>query len=432
MIRRGYSPPFQARAPQPGGEDAGRAIKGLVSVEVSRSNEMTFAVESFGCDGKPVLSPMRGLSCEADGRLVIAGTKNGMPFRLNGDLPRGVGSAIRGAGGGLVSVAAGAAMLSSEWVIYDNAGNCWSLDRGSSPVYLGTTPPLASGDGVTPALAVQAPEIRPYELRWERIALGGDGGFEESVYSWGGCGWIEDGDGAAVIASPITYPYTVPSSYWRVDQWVPDETTAPAGATHSPHWPTSVRHVEVEWYPARTDQPSDWAAVTDNSLDVLMAQYPGSAPWRYYANQWTRPLLEHISPGGTVAEDMLLMCIERNKMSSSVRIAIRNRGTGALVSSLTIFDARSDDREAFTPYKGEGWLRMPGTFSGTTAVVRHYRSRTTLSDPIGSGLALVGNVTITRPTAAAAWVEPVWFRVGQVRRVFGLSERLTPLLPRWR
>lgn len=432
MIRRGYSPPFQARAPKLGADDIGRAVKGLVSVEVARTNEVSFAVESFGCDGKPVLSTLRGLSCEAPGKLAMAGTKNGMPFRLGGELPRGIGSAIRGAGGGLRTVAGGAAMLSTEWVLYDSVGNCWSLDQGATPVYLGATPTLATGDGVTPATCVQDPVIRPYELRHEYISGGGggEGGAYEAFYHWGGAGWIEDSIGGAVIASPVASPYVDPASYWRVEQYIPDETTGP---THAACWPTSKRIVEVEWYPENTDTPLDWLLETDNSIDELMTQYGSSPPWRYFANRFTRPLIEHVSIGGAVGEDVVLICVEKDGIGLTSRIALRERGTGTLLAASGTYAARTDARHMFTPDKSEGFLLQTGAVIGDTVQMRRYHTRTSPANAFGSALSYQGVYDVTLPLGAAVpWTaEPVWFRVGQVSRTFGSNARLTPLLPRW-
>lgn len=432
MITRSYSPPFQARAPKRGADDMGRVVKALVSVEVARSSEVSFAAESFGCDGKPVLSPLRGLACEVDGRLAVSGTKNGMPFRLGAELPRGLGSAIRGAGGGMVRVTGGAAMLSTEWVLYDSVGNHWSLDQGTTPVYLGATPPLANGDGVTPATCVQDPKIRPYELRWEYVSPGGEGP-DEAFYHWAGAGWIEDASGGPVIASPIAYPYVVPSSYWRVEQYIPDETAYPAGAVHAACWPTSRRIVEVLWYPERVDTPLTWASDTDNSIDVLMTQYGSSPPWRYFANRGTRPLIEHVSIGANVGEDLVLACVEKNGISLSSRIALRDRGTGTLLASSGTYAARTDARHMFTPDKSEGFLLQTGDVIGDTVQMRRYHTRTSPSANYGTALSYQGVYNVTLPAAAAVpWPsEPVWFRVGQVSRTFGSNARLTPRLPRW-
>lgn len=434
MIRRSYSPPYQARAPQPGPDDIGRSIKGLVSVELARTNEVTFAVESFGCDGKPVLSPMRGLACETDGRLTVAGTKGGMPFRLNADLPRGIGSAIRGAGGGMRAVTGGASLLSSEWVLYDSVGNHWSLDQGSTPVYLGATPPLANGDGVTPALCTMDPKIRPYELRWEYISGAGDPIVYQAKYLWGGAGWIEDSIGGAVIAFPVAYPYSVPANYWRIEQWMPDEVAAPTGASQAAAWPASVRHVDCQWYPGTPGTPQDWDLVTQNSIDVVVSKYPTDAA-RVYMNRWTRPLLEHISTGGIVDEGEFIIAIERNLLSGLLpsRIALRGRGTGALIGTAT-YSARSDERHIFTPYKGEGWILQNGAIASNALTVRRYQSRSAPGASIGSGLRYDGQTIVTLPDGAAVpWTsEPVWLRVGKVTRRFGTTARLTPLLPRWR
>lgn len=436
MIRRSYSPPFQQRAPQLGADDIGRAIKSLVNVEVARTNEVQFAVESFGCDGKPVLSPMRGLPCETSGTLVVAGTKNGLPFKLNADLPRGIGSAIRGSGGGLVTVSGATAMRSREWVIYDNFGNHWSIESvvSGSPLYLGQTPPLASGgDGITPAVAVQAPEIRPYELRWEYAMEGGDPPAAQAVYLKGGAGWIEDSTTTPMILYPVAYPYADPADYWQIRQWLPDETTAPAGGEFAAGWPGMKRHVDIEWYPARSDVPQDWSAITENSVDVIVSKY-GPTETRVYMNRYTRPLLESIVPGGISDEGSFLIFINQNALGAGSRIELRNRGTGALIASIVYSPPVGVyNRTAFTPDALEGWLLQHGTISSRTVTVQRYRSRDLLTGDIGSGLAWYGQLTVTLPAGPAVeWdAEPVWFRVGEVTRTFGSNPRLWPLLPRW-
>ena len=435
MIRRGYTPPFQTPAPKLGADDMGRTVKGLVNVEIERTNEVSFAVESFGCDGKPVLSMLRDLPCEATGKLVVAGTKNGMPFKLNSDLPRGIGSAIRGSGGAMRTLSAGAAYRTSEWVLYDNFGNYWSLDEltGGKPTYRGATPPLAAGDGLTPALCVQAPGIRPYELRWEYVLTGGDPEVNQPAYYPAGAGWQPD-DGSPVIVSTVAYPYAPPAHYWRIEQWIPDETTPPTGAEFSGAWPTSKRRVDCLWYPARTDVPHDWDSVTENSIDVIVSKYPTEAPWLVHMNQWTRPLLEHISTGATADEMPFVICVEKDIAAAphSSRVALRGKNTGELLGSLA-FTARSDGRHMLTPDRSEGWFLQTGVISTDTVQLRRLRSRATSGDDFGSSLSAVASLYVTLPAASAvSWSEPVWFRVGKAEKFFGASPRLTPRLPRWR
>lgn len=434
-IRRGYSPPFQAAAPKLGADDMGRYVKGLVNVEIQRTNEVSFAVESFGCDGKPVLSLMHDLPCEAEGTLVVAGTKNGMPFKLNSDLPRGIGSAIRGSGGSLRRVSGGVSMKTSEWVIYDNFGNYWSLDEltGGNPTYRGATPPLSAGDGLTPALCVQVPGIRPYELRWEYVLTGGDPEVNKPAYLPGGAGWQPD-DGSPVIVSPVTYPYVAPDHYWRIEQWIPDETTPPTGADMAGAWPDSKRRVDCLWYPGRVDVPHDWDSVTENSIDIVVSKYPTEAPWLVHINQWTRPLLEHISTGATADEMTFVVCVEKDIIAAPYlsRVVLRGKNTGELIGSLG-FTARSDGRHMLTPDKDEGWMLQTGVISTDTVRLRRLRSRASSTDDFGTTLSAKASLYVTLPSSpAAAWSEPVWFRVGRVTSYFGRSPRLHPRLPRWR
>lgn len=438
MIRRSYSPPFQARAPRPGADDLGRTVKGLVSVELARSTEISFALESFGCDGKPVLSLLRGLPCEATGKLTVAGTKNGMPFSLNSDLPRGLGSAIRGSGGTLRQIGSSAAFKTLEWVLYDNFGNHWSLDvlTGGKPTYLGETPPLAAGDGVTPAVCTQSPWIRPYELRWEYIGEGGDPVVIQPMYLVAGAGWISDDSNSPVIVYPVDFPYSPPSEYYRIEQWIPDEVSPPPGGSFAAAWPGSKRHVDVEWYPARIDTPHDWDSQTENSVDVIVSKYPTEPPWRIYMNRLTRPLIEHISTGGSAEEMGLVICVEKKVLSSPYpsRIVLRGRNTGELKGSPIAYTARSDSRHMFTPYKGEGWILQTGAVTSSTVTLRKFQSRATSTDDFGSALTWMGNFNVTLPAGAAhSWdSEPVWLRVGQVSRYFGSNPFLWPRLPRWR
>lgn len=437
IVRR-YSPPFQAAAPRPGADNVGAAVKGLISVEVARTNEISFAVESFGCDGKPVLSMLRGLPCESTGNLVVAGTKNGMPFKLNGDLPRTLGSAIRGAGGSLRTVAAGTSLRTTEWVIYDNVGNCWSLDEltGGKPTYIGETPPEIGGDGVTPTLCVQAPGIRPYEKRWEYVNPSGEGGDPQAQYYWAGAGWQDDA-GSPVIAWPIAYPYADPSEYRVIEQWVPDETTPPTGGELAAGWPGMVRRVDVEWYPGAAGQPHDWDAETDNSCDEIVSKYPAVPPWTVHMNRWTRPLIEHISTGGITGEMPFIVAIEHELVpGTGYRLAMRRKNTGELINSLAFGPlVTTDPRTGLTPYKGEGWIRQGGGYTGTpkTATVYRINSRASSTDNYGTALTYLGVLNITLPADAAYdWAEPVWFRVGRIIRALGSTPRIAPLLPRWR
>lgn len=438
-IRRSYSPPFLAPSPQPGADDMGRAVKGLVSVEVDRSNEISFAVESFGCDGKPVLSLLRDLPCDSTGDLVVAGTKNGMPFKLGSELPRGLGSAIRGAGGALQRVDAGASLRTREWVLYDNVGNHWSLDvlDGGKPTYLGETPVELNSNETTPALCTQDPRIRPYELRWEYANPAGEGGAPQIEYYWGGAGWTEDVYGnSPVIASPISYPYSIPSSYYRIEQWMPDETTPPAGGQFAGAWPDSKRRVTCEWYPGTPTAPHDFDAVPGNSCDVIVSKYPPTAPWKVEMNQWTRPLLEHISTGGRAEESGFVICVERNLLTPpySRRIALRGRSTGSLLATSGV-GVPTDDRSFFTPMAGEGWLRQTGAIiDGDTVQVLWFKSRASTANAWGSSLTYAGQRNLTLPADAAhSWTsEPVWFRVGRVHRRLGAPDVVVPLLPRWR
>lgn len=438
-IRRSYSPPFLAPSPQPGADDMGRAVKGLVSVEVNRSNEISFAVESFGCDGKPVLSLLRDLPCDSTGDLVVAGTKNGMPFKLGSELPRSLGSAIRGAGGTLRRVDAGAGLRTREWVIYDNFGNHWSLDVliSGRPTYLGETPREINSNDSTPALCTQAPRIRPYELRWEYANPAGEGGDPQVQYYWGGAGWSEDVFGASpVLASPVAYPYVTPASYYRVEQWIPDETTAPAGGELAGAWPTSKRRVTCQWYPGAVDEPHDYDAETGNSCDVIVSKYPATAPWKVEMNEWTRPSLEHISTGGRAEEAEFVICVERNLLTPpySRRIALRGRNTGTLLAT-TGTGVPADDRAMFTPMVGEGWLRQTGIITGGDSVqVLWFKSRASTVAAWGSSLTYAGQRNMVLPSDAAhPWTsEPVWFRVGRVHRTLGSPDVVAPLLPRWR
>lgn len=456
MIRRSYSPPFQARAPQLGADDIGRAIKGLVNVEVSRSNEVQFAVESFGCDGKPVLSPMRGLGCETPGKLTIAGTKGGMPFRLNADLPRGVGSAIRGSGGGMVTVTGGAALRTSENVIFDNYGNYWSLDQGSTPVYLGETPPLASGgDGITPALCEMDPKVRPHEIWFQYYDDGGAGegsGGSPSFVVWGipwRYGWTADSGGSPVYSDPPViweYPNT---AAWRVTQWIPDETTAPDGTGVCGVWPTSKRRALVYWSPTSED-PHDFDAV-GGGIGTIVAAYPTTpdypptvpgppyyAPtsgYYYWLNEVTRPAVEQISVGGITDEQGLLVRIETNGTATR-RYAMHDRYvgtrisyTGSGISSFT----RADGRHFWTPKLTEGWYVQNGVISSSAVTLGRYHSRASDGDDYGTALTYKGSTTVTLPASPAhAWdAEPVWFRVGRVTRYLGGNPRVWPVLPKW-
>ena len=437
-IRRRYSPPFQTAAPQLGADDMGRTVKGLVSVELARSSEISFAVESFGCDGKPVLSLMHDLPCEADGKLVMAGTKNGMPFKLNADLPRSIGSAIRGSGGAMRTVSAGGAFRTTEWVLYDNFGNAWTLDGGTA-TYRGETPLEANGDG-TPAICTQAPRCRPYEKRWEYIELAGDPPANQVKYRFAGCGWIFDPDPSPVIAYPVAYPYALPSDYYRVEQWIPDETTPPAGGDKAGAWPTSLRHVEVEWYPGRTDLPFDWRADTTNSIDVIVAKYldDDSGNWwsKVYMNRWHRPLLEHISVGGVAGEDIFLVCVEKDLIHYpfNSRIALRRGQSGALLGTIAGVTLPEAGRVFFTPDTAEGWFMQTGEVTGDTVTLRRLRSRAASTDPFGSALTELASVTVTLPADAAhAWeTEPVFFRVGKITTLLGRTPYLIPRLPLWR
>lgn len=432
IVRR-YSPPFQSPAPRPGADDIGRAVKGLVSVELQRTSEISFAVESFGCDGKKVLSLLRDLPCETTGRLVVAGTKNGMPFSLNSDLPRGLDSAIRGSGGTMRTVASGAAFRTTETVLYDNFGNYWALS-GETAIYRGETPPLYSGDGVTPALCVQVPRIRPYELRWEYIQSGGDPEVNQAAYLRAGCGWQGDSDPSPLIAFPVAYPYVPPSNYWRIEQWIPDETTPPTGGEYAAAWPTSKRRVEVEWYPGRSDTPHDWDAVTENSIDVIVSKYLADPPWRVLMNWSTRPLLEHISTGGLNDEIGLIICVEKDLVNSpfNSRIAMRGRSTGTLAPGYETVSLPVSGRVMFTPDVTEGWLMQTGVVTAEACSLRRFRSRATSTDPYGSALTELDALTVTLPAAHAHdWTEPVWFRVGRVTQYFGTNPLLTPRLPLW-
>lgn len=441
MIRRGYSPPFQSAAPKLGADDMGRTVKGLVNVEIQRSNEVSFAVESFGCDGKPVLSMLRDLPCEATGKLVVAGTKNGMPFKLNSDLPRGIGSAIRGSGGAMRTVSSGAAYRVSEWVLYDNAGNYWSLDEltGGAPTYRGETPVEANSNVTTPALCTQNPRVRPYEKRWEYVDVAGDGGVPQIKYFWGGAGWIDENAADPVILFPVSIPYVLPSEYRRIEQWIPDETTPPTGGHKAGAWPDSLRHVECEWYPPRTDLPLDWAAVTDNSTDVIVSKYhdTDSGNWwrKVYLNRWTRPLLEHLSIGGRNDEIGMVICVEKDLVNYPFvdRVALRRRYTGELYGTTNITTPVVDGRVMFTPDKGEGWLMQTGDIVGTDATLRRFRSRATSTDAWGSSLTELDPVVVTLPAEPAhGWTDPVFFRVGKVTRYLGTTPYLTPRLPLWR
>lgn len=432
MISRRYSPPFQAASPKPGMDSAGREIKGLVSVEVARSNEISFALESFGCDGKPVLSLLRDLPCETTGRLTVAGTKNGMPFALNSDLPRGLGSAIRGSGGTLRQVTSGAVFRTTEWVLYDSVGNYWSLDEltGGAPTYRGETP-----DGT---LCVQAPRIRPYELRWELPVSGGDPEVTQIEYRPAGCGWIYEASASPVIAYPVgTPPYDTPADYWRIGQWIPDETTPPPGGSTAGAWPSSHRHVECEWYPPLTDSPSDWSAVAENSIDVIVSKYYDDAygTWskRVYLNRWTRPLVEHISVGGVAGEDIFLICHEVDMLNSPhpTRVALRRGQSGELIDSVS--ESTYTSRVMFTPDKTEGWLMQTGDIDGTSVTLRRFRSRETSTDNYGTALVERSPIVVTIPASPAHdWpAEPVWFRAGRLITVAGSPARVAPLLPRW-
>jgi hypothetical protein len=452
-IRRSYSPPFQARAPQLGVDDFGRAVKSLVNVEVSRSNEITFAVESFGCDGKPVLSTLRGLDCETDGKLVMAGTKGGMPFKLGSDLPRGVGSAIRGTGGGLVQVTGGVAMLTREWVLYDNYGNHWSLDQGSTPVYLGETPPLANGDGITPATCEMDPHVRTHEIWGQYYDDGGTGegsGGTPSFVVWGygwRYGWTEDGTTTPVYPDPaVIWEFPDPTA-WRVTQWIPDETTPPDGTGLCGVWPASNRRALVYWTPTGED-PHDFDALGGGIGTIVSAyptvpDYPPTVPgppyyaptsgFYYWLNEATRPSVEQLSVGGTLGEAGLLVRIETNGTTRRYSMHDRFAGTrlsytGTGPSSFT----RSDGRHFWTPYKTEGWIAQNGVVTSSQVTLARYWSRAADTDEYGSALTYKGTTTVTLPSGAVhAWdAEPVWFRVGRVSRSFG-NTRITPLLPRW-
>jgi len=438
-ITRRYSPPFQAPAPKPGADDMGRAIKGLVSVEIQRTSEVSFAVESFGCDGKPVLSFLRGLPCETSGTLAVAGTKNGMPFKLGAELPRGLGSAIRGSGGSLRQVSSSTAMRSAEWVIYDNFGNYWSLDEltGFAPTYRGETPPEVGGDGTTPALCTQDPWIRPYELRTEYIGGTGDPVVYQVWYRWGGAGWIEDDSASPVVTYPVAEPYELPDNYSIIDQWIPDETTPPAGGEMAGGWPGMKRHVDIGWSLTHPTPPHDWDSYTENSVDVIVSKYPASAPWRVYMNRTERPLIEHISTGGAASEMGLIIAVEKKLWPglTTSAIVLRGRNSGTLIGTLGISSiARSDARHMFTPWRDEGWVFQTGAVVGDVVTLKKYWSRTSTANNFGTALSFKGNVAITLPSGAAhPWTsEPVWFRVGRVRKLYGTAARLTPLLPRWR
>lgn len=442
MIRRSYSPPFQAASPQPGMGDAGRAVKGLVTTEIARSTEISFALESFGCDGKPVLSLLRDLPCETTGKLTVAGTKNGMPFALNSDLPRGLGSAIRGAGGGLRQVSSTRSFRAAEWVLYDSVGNYWSLDEltGGAPTYRGETPRELNSNVTAPALCVQNPRIRPYEKRWELETEGGDPPAKAIEYRWAGCGWIHDPSSSPVIAYPVAFPYAVPSDYWRIEQWIPDETTPPPGGATAGAWPSSHRHVECEWYPARTDTPFDWRDEPENSIDVIVSKYlnPDSGVWwsNVYMNRWTRPLLEHISVGAIPGEDIFLICVEKDLVHFpfGMRVALRRSYGGELLGSAVISALPEVGRVMFTPNKGEGWLMQTGAISGATVTLRQFRSRATTTADFGSALSECDPVFVTLPDEPAhPWTaDPVWFRVGRVTRILGGTPTLSPRLPLWR
>lgn len=436
-IRRGYTPPFQTAAPKLGADDMGRTVKGLVNVEIQRTNEISFAVESFGCDGKPVLSMLRDLPCEATGKLVVAGTKNGMPFKLNSDLPRGIGSAIRGSGGAMRTVSSGAAYRISEWVIYDNVGNYWSLDEltGGEPTYRGETPIELDANETTPAVCTQRPRIRPYEKRWEYPECGGDPEVCQPAYLKAGCGWQED-TGSPIIAFPVAGPpYVAPSSYHLIQQWVPDETTPPPGASGAAAWPDTKRRLDVEWYPALSDEPHDWDAVTENSMDIIVSKYPVLPPWRVSMNQFTRPLVEHISTGGLNDELHWIICVERNMIAAPYqqRIALRGRSTTTLVSGAVDVTLAVSGLVMFTPDVSEGWLMETGAISGSSTILRRFRSRASSADPYGSALTELDSLTVTLPEAHAHdWTEPVWFRVGKVTRLLGTTPTVTPRLPLWR
>lgn len=440
-ITRRYSPPFQASGPRPGAQDAGATIKGLISVEVARTNEVSFAVESFGCDGKPVLSMLRGLPCETSGDLVVAGTKNGMPFKLNGDLPRTLGSAIRGAGGALRTVTGGTSLRTMEWVLYDSVGNCWSLDdlTGGNPTYLGETPALAGE--AEPAVCEQAPFIRPYELRWEYINAGGDPPSRNVRFYPAGAGWIKDSDPSPVIAWPVAYPYAAPTNYFRIEQWIPDETEAPPGGAYAGAWPGSKWMGECTWYPGSPTSPNALRSDTENSIDVVVSKYAGLDPGDPYGttvwmNRWTRPLLEHISVGGTAAEALLLICVEKDLRHSPYlsRVSLYRRSTGALLATSANFAPAVVGRDMFTPDVPEGWLYQTAAVTDDTITIRRFRSRASSTDAYGSALTEAASIDVTIPaTAAHPWgADPVWFRVGRIIRYLSTTPRLAPLLPRWR
>jgi len=456
VIRRGYSPPYQAKAPQLGADDIGRTIKGLVNVEVSRTNEVTFAVESFGCDGKPILSPMRGLGCEVPGKLAIAGTKNGMPFRLNADLPRGIGSAIRGSGGGMVTVTGNVALATSENVLFDNYGNYWSLDQGSTPVYLGETPPLASGgDGITPAVCTMDPKIRLHEIWLQYFDDGGTGegsGVATNlIYGspWR-YGWTDDGGGSPVFPdAAVPWLYPDPAA-WRVTQWIPDETTPPDGTGACGVWPASKRRALVYWTPYDED-PHDYDGY-DGGRGTIVAAYPTVADYPdppvpgpphyepnsgfyYWLNQWTRPAVEQMSVGGITDEYNLLVRIETNGTSTR-RYALHNRFTGTRISTTGTGPAsftRADGRHFWTPKKDEGWYVQNGVVTSSAVKLGRYHSRVLSTDAYGTAMSYRGTTTVTLPSGAAhSWdAEPVWFRAGRVTRYLGGNARVWPLLPKW-
>lgn len=443
MIRRAYSPPYQARAPQLGADDIGRAVKGLVSVEVARTNEVSFAVESFGCDGRPVLSTLRGLSCESSGSLVMAGTKNGMPFRLGGELPRGIGSAIRGAGGGLRRVAKGAALRTQEWVLYDTVGNCWSLDTltGGQPTYLGETPPNVNGDGISPDVCTQDPFIRPYELRWEYINAGGDPPVANVRYRKGGAGWIKDNQPAPVIAYPVAVPYVAPTSYYQTEQWIPDQVAAPPSGDYAGAWPGSKWFGEVAWNP-ESGTPEDYRDWVESSIGIIVSKYAQSDPeavygTRVFMNRWDRPLLEHMSIGASVDEAEFLICTERDQIHSpySSRVALYQRSTGTLLSHLGFAPPTDTARVMFTPDKGEGWLLQTAEVTDGKITLHRFRSRAASTDAYGSALTdLMAPYTVSLPAEPAhEWgTDPVWFRVGRTTQFLSNTPRITPRLPRWR
>ncbi len=451
MIRRSYSPPFQARAPQLGVDDLGAAVKGLVSVEVNRTNEISFAVESFGCDGKPVLSMLRGLDCESPGKLVMAGTKGGMPFKLGSDLPRGAGSAIRGTGGGLVQVTGGVAMLTREWVLYDNYGNHWSLDQGTTPVYLGETPPLANGDGVTPATCDMDPKIRPYWKVRQWVNTGSEGGpgdFLVRGYTYE-IGWQDDAIGSPVVTYNWDDSFGNTNIQWRVYQWVPDETTPPDGTGASLLWPGCKQRAVAVWHPTYEnddlgvgyydESPHYYDGSSFPGVAEVVTEYPALPPYEIIHNQFTRPLVEQISAGGITGESTLVICIEKTYISPSpsiyTRMSLRSRTLGTLIANPSSYPAgflRTDHRHFFTPKADEGWYAQNGVVSSGAVKIYRYHSRTSTANAYGTALSYRGSTTVTLPPSPVhAWdAEPVWFRVGRVTRSFG-NTRLTPLLPRW-